>query len=339
MRVTFFHRKPDETTHSIEHLFAAVRAKLPAFVEPRVAVASYLSKGVLPRVYTTVEAAFRQGDVNHITGDVHFLSYLISGRKTVLTIHDCVFLKSATGWRREALQFFWYTLPAARVARITTISEFSKRELLSLLDLPEHKLRVVHDCVDERFQRRPKEFNAARPRILQVGTRSNKNLERVAAALEGIPCVLDIIGALSPSQRAVLARHGIDYTQAENLLMTEVVAKYEACDLLVFASTYEGFGMPIVEANRVGRPVITSNLCSMPEVAGDAALLVDPEDVGSIRSAVKRLISDADLRARLVENGYRNQERFTAERIAQAYADVYRELAPELAPAADPARS
>jgi glycosyltransferase involved in cell wall biosynthesis len=98
------------------------------------------------------------------------------------------------------------------------------------------------------------------------------------------------------------------------------------CDLLVFASTFEGFGLPIVEAQATGRPVVTSNIMSMPEVAGDAACLVDPFNVSSIREGVLKVINDSDYRNALVKAGFENVKRFQPEQIARQYAELYHEL-------------
>ena len=106
-----------------------------------------------------------------------------------------------------------------------------------------------------------------------------------------------------------------------------MLERYRKCDLVAFASTYEGFGMPILEANTVERPVIAGNVCSMPEVAGDAACLVDPYDVSSIRAGILRVIEDADYRESLMAAGRENRKRFQADVIANQYASLYRELA------------
>jgi glycosyltransferase involved in cell wall biosynthesis len=106
----------------------------------------------------------------------------------------------------------------------------------------------------------------------------------------------------------------------------DLLKQYQCADMLVFASTYEGFGLPIVEANAVGRAVVTSNICSMPEVAGDAACLVDPYDVESIRKGILQVINCADYRAALVTAGLKNVERFRPEKIAEQYAQLYRKI-------------
>ncbi len=96
--------------------------------------------------------------------------------------------------------------------------------------------------------------------------------------------------------------------------------------MLVFASTYEGFGLPIVEAQATGRPVVTSDTLSMPEVAGDAACLVDPFNVESIRNGILKVIQDTGYREQLVQNGLKNVERFKPESVAMQYLALYREL-------------
>ena len=99
VKVTYYHRRPQKNNTSIERVFETVRKALPASLRYEVAVARYESRGFWPRIWNTIEAIFHQGDVNHITGDVHYLACFLRKRKTLLTIHDCVTLERLQGFR------------------------------------------------------------------------------------------------------------------------------------------------------------------------------------------------------------------------------------------------
>lgn len=325
MKVTQFQRKLGEA-YSIERLFTDVRVALPSGISVDVQLSRYESKGLLRRIYNVFEAALHQGDVNHITGDVHFLNYLMSRRKTILTILDCVSLERLSGIRFRVFWFFWYWLPVKRSAVITVISYSTKKELLKYIACEPEKIQVIHCPVSESFTAKSKAFNEVCPRILQIGTTQNKNIERLSQALKDMNCQFVIIGNLSSSQRFTLDLNSINYENYVDLSETELLEQYYQADLLALVSTYEGFGLPIVEANAVGCPVITSNLYSMPEVAGNAACIVDPYDLADIRSGIERIILDTEYRNRLVEAGFRNIERFRPVYIAAQYAELYKNL-------------
>ena len=327
IQVTHFQRKPPLGFFSVERLFEDVRSALPPDIFVRLHRNRYQSAGFWQRMIDVVRAARHQGQVNHVTGDVHYLTYLLDRRGTVLTILDCVTQERLRGIKRWIFWLFWYWLPEKRCAVITVISESTKQQLLRHLHCDPGKIRVIHCPVSDEFKPSPKAFNRACPRILQVGTTDNKNIPRVAEALEGLPCCLVIIGPLSDLQKRALSQHRIHHENHVGLSRDELLEQYRQADLVMFASLYEGFGLPIVEANAVGRPVITSQLYSMPEVGGDAAFYVNPFDVCNIRAAVEMLISDSRLVDKLISNGFRNAQRFDRLYIASQYADIYKEVA------------
>jgi glycosyltransferase involved in cell wall biosynthesis len=170
-------------------------------------------------------------------------------------------------------------------------------------------------------------FRDDAPVILAVGTTANKNLERLCAALEGIDCILHVVGKMSIAQRDAVRCHGITLRSSESLSHMEMVEAYRDADLVAFPSLFEGFGLPIIEGQATGRPVLTSSVTAMPEVAGDAACLVDPFDVKSIRAGLVRLLTSPDYRAELRERGLVNVRRFSAGAVAEQYAELYRSVA------------
>jgi glycosyltransferase involved in cell wall biosynthesis len=327
MKVVFFQRNPGKKLFSIEKLFDSIRSALPDSIDYSVKICSKVNSGLFNKLCNIVEPLFAsQGDVNHVTGDVHYLTFFLEKRKTILTIHDINLMYSTNKIKKAIHRWFWLKLPMSRAGTVTVISQTTKEELLKHVDYPAQNIRVIHNCVAPDFYPAPKPFNKQKPVLLQIGVKPNKNLRRLIPALEGISCTLQIIGQPSDEITALLATHRIDYSWKANLTDAEIVEAYVQCDMVVFVSTFEGFGLPIVEANMVERPVLTSNVSSMPEVAGQAACLVDPFDIQAIRAGVLRIIADDPYRKTLLENGRINRSRFTPASIAKAYSELYEEM-------------
>ena len=267
-----------------------------------------------------------KADLHHIVGDVHYLAFGLPGNKLVLTIHDCAALERLKGWRRELLRQLWFVQPMRRAAVVTTISETTKEELRRWVGGLADKVVVIPNCVRAEFQPDARPFNTECPVVLQVGTGWNKNVVGVARALIGTPCRLEIVGEMDSFQRAALDASHVSYRELGRISDGDLLEAYRRCDLVVFASHYEGFGLPILEAQAVGRPVVTSNLSSMPEAAGEGALLVDPADPQAIQRAVIKVISDPALRERLIQAGFENVARYRPEAVARRYEAVYAKL-------------
>ncbi len=325
IRVTHYHRRPMAQNHSIERLFADIRGAMEPPFECRPAVCRFESRGILPRVYNILEAVARQSDVNHVTGDIHYVSLFLRRPRTVLTIHDCASLERLSGSKRFLFWLFWIALPLRRVSLVTVVSEKSKEELLRHATIDPGKIRVVPNCVSAVFGPTPRP-RRARPVLLQVGTGANKNIVRLAQALRHIECELRIVGRLFDEQERALADAGVRYSALPDLSDREVARAYEDADAVVFVSTYEGFGLPVLEAQAAGRPVVTSGIEPMLGVAGGAACFVDPLDVESIRAGVLRVLSDAAYGDELVARGLENARRFTPAAVARRYAEIYDEL-------------
>src|SRR5690606_1333289 len=141
----------------------------------------------------------------------------------------------------------------------------------------------------------------------------------------GISCHLRIIGKPSHEQITFLQENAVDYSSVSSISAKQVANEYRNADIVIFASTYEGFGLPILEAQATGRPLVTSNISPMNCVAGNEAVLVDPFDVNSIRSGVVRLIENTAFRNQVVKAGLHNVERYRPNLIAQQYISLYQE--------------
>ena len=265
--------------------------------------------------------------INHVTGDVHYLILGLIGCRTVLTIHDLVTLKIPGNIiKRWILRKLWFEMPLKKADVVTCISDKTRQELLKEFDISPEKITVIHNPVDSTYRFHAKPFNTDNPRILHIGTGWNKNLERVIQALQGIPCILVIIGKLTEDNLNLLHKLQINYENKIGISDEQMLQEYINRDLVSFPSLFEGFGMPIIEGQAIGRPVVTSRLEPMMEIAGDGASFVDPYDVGSIRQGFLEIIYNKFYREDIVDKGLKNVEQYGVKKITEQYCEVYSTL-------------
>ena len=322
MKITLFLRKKIPGENSIEEL----AYQLERHVEG-------LSVCLLPEYGNTIRGIVRNGlcarrhagDVNVIfsPSEVGIVPFL-RGPK-VLVWHDV-----ATAFRTQNPLKRWIKMRLFRWGASlcdvnSCISAFTLRELDTFCPRI-GRTAVLHNPYDERIVYSPKAFDEACPTILHIGTGPRKNLERVIEALSGMPVRLAIVGRLSERQRQLLAEHGIDYSNCSDVGFETIVALYRACDAVSFPSLYEGFGMPVVEAQATGRVVVASPSGAIPEVAGDSVRYVDPHDVENIREGFRAVIGDAALRDALIEKGRANAAKYAVRRIVGEYEALFRDL-------------
>ncbi len=326
MRVRYFFRKPSPHFHSIEELFFNIQKHLPKDIEFSNYFAKFESRGFFKRLLITILAVFKQQDVNHITGDIHFISYFLKKKRSLLTIHDIAPLKRGNILKRKIIKFFWFTLAIRRVKYITVISEFTKSEIIQHLNIKPDKIFVIPNTISSLLKYNPRQFNSECPTILQIGTKENKNIPRLIEAITNIKCKLIVVGKLNETQINLLIKNKIDYQNYYNLEYNKIIELYKLSDIVAFVSTYEGFGVPILEANATGRVIITANISPMKEIAQTSAYLVNPESVTEIYQGIKNIINDAELRNRLITNGLLNVEKYKADNIAKMYANLYQKI-------------
>jgi glycosyltransferase involved in cell wall biosynthesis len=268
----------------------------------------------------------------------------------VVTIHDLAFLAIPQSFPRlQALRLRWQVRAnARRAARVITVSEYSRRDLVEAYGISDDRLVVIHHAPDPSFvpvrdraviDALRRTLGIAHRYVLCVGRLNpRKNLLGVLRAFERVrpqlaePTQLVIAGtrdhqadrldqaiAASPCRADVLR---VGYVPDETL-----PALYSGAALFVYPSFFEGFGFPPLEAMACGVPVVCSWVTSLPEVVGEAVLLVDPSSVEDIATGMRRVLTDPALRAALVAKGLRRAAEFTWDRTAERTREVYGQAA------------
>jgi glycosyltransferase involved in cell wall biosynthesis len=263
----------------------------------------------------------------------------------VVSIHDMTFHLTPERHLPAKRYYFQQMIPRAcrQADAVIAISESTKRDLISLLGVREEKIFVVYHGVPPHYRRVTDEqplaavrrrFGLNRPYVLHVGMlEPRKNLKTLVEAYrtaDDIHTDYDLVLAggygwgYEPLLEQIRAS-GLDSIRATGYVAEEdLPALYSQAELFVYPSVYEGFGLPVLEAMAFEVPVITSNVSSMPEVAGDACFLIEPEDVSGLKQAMRRILGSPELRSRMAAAGRARAQQFTWEATARRTLDVYR---------------
>ncbi len=274
---------------------------------------------------------------------------LIHPKNTIVTVHGLEFEfcpKAYSPWQRFYMRFVIKN--SCRWAKkIIAVSENTKSDLISKYNVDEKKIKVIYEGYSEyNFQFPISNFKSSpnnkisnyRGYILFIGRLENrKNINGIVEAFEilkekyKIAHKLILVGKFGYGGDKI--KEKIYKSEYKNdIILTGYVSeedKYyllKSAGMFLFPTFYEGFGLPILEAQKVGTPVVTSNVSSMPEVAGDGAVLVDPKDPGAIAEAIYKLVSDESYKNDIIEKGLANVKRFSWEKCSREIADVIRNL-------------
>jgi glycosyltransferase involved in cell wall biosynthesis len=324
-KIHLFFRKPSHGLHfSIENwYFGLIKSFNNEYLEFKIKICPLESKGVFNRIFITIWAFFNQGDINHVTGDINFISLFLSKKKTINTILDYYSLTRLKGIKKKIYYLFWVKIPAIKSSHLISISNKTKKEIIKYTNFNKKKITVSDVCIQDIYKKNKKKFNKKKPKILIIGTNKNKNIKNILMSLININCELLIIGELIKEHLDLLKKYKLSYKNYIALNSNGVFKKYTESDILLFASISEGFGMPILESQTVGRPVITSNLEPMTHVGGNAAFYVNPRSIKSIRNGVVKILSSKVLRDKLTINGFKNIKRFNKTKILQKHLSCY----------------
>jgi glycosyltransferase involved in cell wall biosynthesis len=285
----------------------------------------------------------------------------------VMTVHDLLdhmeWTRTQNGfWRSLHLQLTRRVLRGA--VRLIAVSNFTKADIEKLFEIPSERIEVVYNAIDERFlhghaSQADRELIAQRyqvtyPFLLYTGRVSpHKNVVRMIEAFSALKnellrdelypdLKLIIIGddlSGNPDLRRTVVRSGVqnDVRFLGFIPIDVLRIFYDEAKVFVFPSLYEGFGMPPLEAMAHGTPVVTSNVSSLPEVVGNAAVLVNPENVFEIMHALHRVLVDSALRERMKERGYKQVAKFSWDDSVRRILEIYRQIAQNPGPAKPPA--
>ena len=283
---------------------------------------------------------------------------LLMIRPYVVTIHDManLFYEEATSKIRMQLRRYRFRRGLVRASRVIAVSEATKRDVENIMGVPPDRIRRVYNAPDPGFlahaaapgseeQRRIMErYQIDYPFLLYAGNiRRHKNVPRLVEAFAvvreqlashpvyaGLRLVIigDTISQYPTVRQTVIKSRVEQMVRFLGFVPFETLrCFYESAAAFVFPSRYEGFGLPPLEAMACGTPVVTSNVSSLPEVVGDAALLVNPENVFDIARGIRDVLLDETLRAELIRRGREQAARFSWSRTARQVLEIYQDAA------------
>lgn len=322
MKILFVYRNP-AMGFSVGKVFKPIEKEMAKYAQVNsleLPIANYSLKGLWKNVsFLRNHLKTHQYDAVLITGTENYLLPFISSAKKVVVVHDVKsFFNNVSGVRKKIKELMFIKV-LGKADKIVSISEQTQQELRGY----HLNSEVICDPVSPAFIYKEKKMDKVCPVILHIGTKANKNLKNTILALKGLKCHLRIIGKLSEEYVKMLLENNIDYSSCANISDEELLEEYNKCDIVNFPSLYEGFGMPIIEGQATGRVVVTSNLSPMEDVAGGSAVLVNPNDIESIRQGYLEAINHGEC---YINKGLDNVKRFSVPTITSQYFNILKSL-------------
>ena len=322
--IVYIHRNP-QLGYSIQTVFQNIQSSL----SPNWSIENLYVPYVRGNVYDVLRNllfVFRHRKKNviyHISGDIHYVSLVLPQKQTIITVHDVGLMDIYRGLKRISY-FLLRILPLKKCKYVTCVSSYTKTQLERFIKQSrQNQFLVINNPLNSYYDFIEKKFDSQKPTILHIGTSKNKNLFNSILALKGLRVHLRIIGKIPENILYLLTECHIEYSNNYGLSDVEIMKEYQKADIINFPSTFEGFGMPIIEGQAIGRVVITSNIEPMSSVAADGDYLVNPYDVHSITKAYLEVINNEELRNLLIKNGLKNSLKYKSEIIANQYEKLY----------------
>lgn len=326
MEIFFFFRKIVQNGESIEEGFKPFVEELKKNNIVKVFHVPYYGANpihMLCNMWYVYKHSTKEG-INHITGDIHYTELGLILRKSILTIHDDYTCKNIKNPVKKWLAWLLWIFFPIKIANYTVcISPSTLNNIKRLYNSP--KLCVItHHAPSPLLKPIKSRFNKECPRFLQIGTEPHKNLESSLKALRGIKCKLVVLKKMSSEQVELAKSLGLNFENKYNLPYEDVAKEYEKCDIVLFPTLLEGLGLPIIEAQASGKPIITTNRSPMNWVAGNGAeYLEDPLDIDEYRRKILHLVEDDGYRTQLIEKALENCKRYNPESVIQEYMKLY----------------
>ena len=321
----FIRKKANNHQHSVER-FAEVLKKNHKDKNLNIEIVKWpvISKGLFRRLYLICWAYFNQGDVNHILGDINYISIFMTKNKTINTFLDCRLLDCFVRAKKFIYKLIWFELPIKNSRIITFISKFTKLQIEKKLNFKVKNSEVIPVPLTDNLLFRVN--NNKIKNILIIGTSKHKNVKNMIIGIKDLDVNLTIIGELDHKIKLFCKSNKIYYKNLIDIGKNKMKKILAQNDILLMVSKYEGFGMPIIEAQASGLVVITSDVEPMKSVVGKDGLIVNYNNPIEITKKIQKLLKDKDYFLKILKKGKDNSKKYDYKIINDYYHKLYNRI-------------